>query len=250
MHSHGLRRGVFYILFRKAADNQDIILSAEAEGFAHHDIHIGLTRLVGDVVQVQCRVRIVQVHRHRQGLLFDGFDAGDQFCAAGGTDEMTELAFWTAARDVFGVVAEDGFDRYCFDGVVFSGAGAMRADIVDIAGGQTGVLEPRTDRLNGPAGLFVHIRDVTLAFSLAAHRLLEGAGTNKECFSVSSGAPISLRDLVAQVRQITEMRLAVTWGTRPYRDREVMRLWSGTSLPGWKPSVTLTEGLRELFEIR
>ena len=41
--------------------------------------------------------------------------------------------------------------------------------------------------------------------------------------------------------------LAIEWGARPYRDREVMVPWTkGKTVPGWAPHIPLERGLGEL----
>lgn len=94
----------------------------------------------------------------------------------------------------------------------------------------------------------VHIDDVIRAFLLAAQRLLAGEVVSSEAYGVSSGRPISLRDLVAIYSQVSGRRLNVEWGGRPYRNREVMVPWSTVpSLPGWHPAISLEEGIRRLL---
>lgn len=94
---------------------------------------------------------------------------------------------------------------------------------------------------------FVHIDDVTAAFLLAAHRLLQGQVTGGEVYAVRSGRAVSLRELVALVEQATGSRLAAKWGGRPYRRREIMSPWAGgTLLPGWQAAIALEQGLAGL----
>lgn len=93
----------------------------------------------------------------------------------------------------------------------------------------------------------VYIDDVIAAFLVAAERLLAASGEKCESFAVSAGHHISLRDFVATVARTTGWELNIEWGGRPYRPREVMTPWStGESLPGWRPNVSLEEGLRRI----
>ncbi|MDA8101139.1 MAG: NAD(P)-dependent oxidoreductase [Nitrospiraceae bacterium] len=92
----------------------------------------------------------------------------------------------------------------------------------------------------------VHIDDVVNAFVLAAQRLAS-LPAGHETYSVSSGAPLRLRDLVALYEQVTGATLPITWGGRPYRPREVMTPWHDERpLPGWSPKISLEEGIRQL----
>ena len=91
----------------------------------------------------------------------------------------------------------------------------------------------------------VHIDDVTRAFSLCAQRLLRDQSQQAhERYAVSSGKPLSVRQLVALLEQLSGKRLNVTFGARPYRTREVMQpLTSGPWLPGWQPEIDTARGL-------
>lgn len=90
----------------------------------------------------------------------------------------------------------------------------------------------------------VYIDDVLEAYLLAAKRFLQKKVVRHEIYSVTSSNPIKLRDLVATYGQITSQSLAVEWGARAYRPREVMLPWSkGRVVPGWTPKITLAEGI-------
>lgn len=103
----------------------------------------------------------------------------------------------------------------------------------------------------------VFVQDVVAAIISAAQRLFTravgvpgGATGRSECFAVESGERVSLRELVALVERLSGTTIDVVWGARPYRAREVMRPWSqGERLPGWAPSVSLTEGLRRCLRV-
>jgi nucleoside-diphosphate-sugar epimerase len=96
----------------------------------------------------------------------------------------------------------------------------------------------------------VHIDDVTAAFVAAAERLVEGAVAGRhEDYVVSSGRPLSLRKLVELYLQLSGTQLAVEWGARSYRDREVMVPWrKGKPVPGWSPRIPLEAGLKQLSQ--
>lgn len=91
----------------------------------------------------------------------------------------------------------------------------------------------------------VFIDDVTTAFEVAADRLLAGRAKASETFAVSTGKPISLRDIVATYARVMGRTIRTEWGGRPYRKREVMRPWSkGRRLPGWSARVSFEDGIR------
>jgi nucleoside-diphosphate-sugar epimerase len=97
----------------------------------------------------------------------------------------------------------------------------------------------------------VHVDDVVNAFVLAGERLVGGQGESMEVYAVSAGTTISLRGLVDVFDRVTGRPLRIQWGGRPYRFREVMEPWSaGLPVPGWRPTVTIEDGIRRLVEGR
>ena len=94
----------------------------------------------------------------------------------------------------------------------------------------------------------VHVDDVVEAYLVALRRLTDGVISEHEVFSVSSGCPLPLREVVACFERAGGRPLAIRWGARPYREREVMSPWQkGRRLPGWRPVVTLEDGIRDLL---
>lgn len=91
----------------------------------------------------------------------------------------------------------------------------------------------------------VHIDDVVEAYLIAAQRLLEGKVSRHETYAVSSGSPIPLKELVQKYAAATGQVVAVNWGARPYRFREVMKTWTaGGSIEGWQPKLALADGMK------
>lgn len=93
----------------------------------------------------------------------------------------------------------------------------------------------------------VHVEDVARAFLLAGERLGTGTAAGHECFAVSSGRPVTLRELAQAVEHVLGRSLPLIWGGRPYRAREVMVPWQGQPLAGWQPRITLADGLAQVF---
>lgn len=94
----------------------------------------------------------------------------------------------------------------------------------------------------------VHIDDVLDAYIIAADTLHQEKIAGHEVFSVSSGAPIKLEELVSIYARLLGQELPIQWGGRPYRNREVMKPWdAGTLLNGWSPRISLEDGLRQLI---
>ena len=104
------------------------------------------------------------------------------------------------------------------------------------------------ERLNMSAGEqlidLVHIDDVVNAYLTAAQRLLDGSVSKHEHYEVTSGQPLPLKELVQIYERVTRQTVAINWGARPYRSREVMRPWDrGQFVPGWTPNISLLQGL-------
>ena len=91
----------------------------------------------------------------------------------------------------------------------------------------------------------VHIDDVTRAFTLAAKRIIQGQNQNKhERYAVSTCQPVSVQQLVQLITQASGKTLNVTFGSRSYRDREVMHTTSfDQNLPNWFPCKSLVDYL-------
>ncbi len=94
----------------------------------------------------------------------------------------------------------------------------------------------------------VYIDDISRAFLVAAERLQSRNIAGNESFTISSGEPLALRKVAAIYERTTRRTLAIEWGGRPYRTREVMVPWNrGLSLPGWQPRISLEEGIARML---
>lgn len=92
-----------------------------------------------------------------------------------------------------------------------------------------------------------YIDDVVRAF-LRAPDVVEEEATSFARYGVSSEAPVSLRELVRVIEEVTGRPIPVQWGATPYRPREMMSYWKGQSrLPGWEPKISLDEGIRRTW---
>jgi len=92
----------------------------------------------------------------------------------------------------------------------------------------------------------VHVADLANAYLIAAERLLSQEVGTIEAWSVASGSPVSLKQLVELVEDAWGCQIPVHWGGRKYREREVMIPWAGKKLPGWEPRVPLEDGLKDI----
>ena len=92
-----------------------------------------------------------------------------------------------------------------------------------------------------------HVDDVSRAFLVAADRFIQGVASGHERYAISSGQPLELRAVVDKIQRILGRKLPIEWGERPYRTREVMQTWRGSSLPGWEPMISLESWLAGSF---
>lgn len=93
----------------------------------------------------------------------------------------------------------------------------------------------------------VYIDDVVRAFEMAFY-YGKNMRPGHEKFGIRSDNDISLRDLVNLFESSLDINLKIDWGGREYRKREVMVPWDGgPGLPGWRPEVSIREGLQRTF---
>lgn len=91
----------------------------------------------------------------------------------------------------------------------------------------------------------VYIADVMRAYTLAAEALPQQSDAHTR-YGVSSGSPMRLIDLVAAFETATQISLPISFGSRPYRPREVMLPWTNYQVvPGWEAQVPFELGIQE-----
>lgn len=94
----------------------------------------------------------------------------------------------------------------------------------------------------------VYIDDVIDAFIMAGELLAACKYDYCATYGVSSTRPIPLREVVKIFESVAGKKLSIEWGGRPYRVREVMVPWkSYTLLPGWRPKVSLADGIKKFL---
>jgi nucleoside-diphosphate-sugar epimerase len=65
-----------------------------------------------------------------------------------------------------------------------------------------------------------------------------------EVYAVNSEDRMSLKELAILYSDVIQMDVDITWGSRPYRDREVMVPWTqGKAVPGWKQKIPLRDAI-------
>ena len=70
--------------------------------------------------------------------------------------------------------------------------------------------------------------------------------------NIAAGEEVSIRDLVNKIAELTGTRSKIETGALPYRPTEIWRMYADSTrarqLLGWKPEVSLEEGLRRTVE--
>ena len=90
----------------------------------------------------------------------------------------------------------------------------------------------------------VYISDVLDAYLISFMRLLENKHVINESYGISSGKMVTIKELVNIIIQLVNTKPKITWGARPYRNREVFKPWRPQKiLPNWSPAIGLEEGL-------
>lgn len=93
----------------------------------------------------------------------------------------------------------------------------------------------------------VHVDDVVEAYIRALEYLKEKEGSFHEKYGAASQVPVTLRELIGIYEEATGNKLNINWGSREYREREVMVPWENYKLlPNWHGSISLEEGLKRL----
>ena len=102
-------------------------------------------------------------------------------------------------------------------------------------------LSPGDQQLN-----LVHVDDTVKALIVSLELCLRKKEYPlSDIYSVAPVESISVKLLVSTLESIYHKTLRAQWGARPYRLNELMTPWVGQPVPGWSPSVTLREGLKQ-----
>ncbi len=94
----------------------------------------------------------------------------------------------------------------------------------------------------------VHVDDLSRGFAMACEQVCAFQSGERKVYRLPSEQAVSLRELVDTFNAVDPAHpVRVTWGERPYRQREVFRPWEAAEvLPGWQPRISLEEGLRRV----
>jgi len=110
---------------------------------------------------------------------------------------------------------------------------------------QTKIDLPKNDMLLN----MVHSDDVVDCFITAANKLLlSPEEVNMKCYAVRNAKNISISKIIKLFEKYGSHPIKVNWGGWNSPDRGIILPWNGPTLPGWKPTVSLKDGIRQLVE--
>ncbi|HYD63884.1 NAD(P)-dependent oxidoreductase [Azospirillum sp.] len=98
---------------------------------------------------------------------------------------------------------------------------------------------------------FVHVDDVVRGFLAAAAAPPAGGGEGGgiATFALPAERFVTLREAAALFEAVSGQRLPVRWGARPYPPHQIFRpVRCLPVLPGWRPRVTLEDGIRRMLD--
>ena len=97
----------------------------------------------------------------------------------------------------------------------------------------------------------VYIDDIIDAFILLLEQIIidESKFINGTVYVVTANNRYTLKELAKIFEETTNKKLNISWGSRPYREREVMVPWkNGKVVPGWHQKITIEMGIKMLFD--
>lgn len=105
---------------------------------------------------------------------------------------------------------------------------------------QTLLMSPGEQLIN-----LVYIEDVLDAFLTAVNTVKNNSGIGAHTsYGVGLKNPMKLKEIVYDFQRITGEKISVEFGSREYREREVMVPWVDYEcVPGWQPKFDLETGL-------
>jgi len=89
---------------------------------------------------------------------------------------------------------------------------------------------------------FIHVDDVVQAYV----DVLEYAQINKYLTYFVGHEEYTLRDAVSLFEKIRARSFNLNWGAKEYPFHQIMKPVRGDSIPGWKATITLSDGLKRL----
>lgn len=96
----------------------------------------------------------------------------------------------------------------------------------------------------------LHVNDICCGYENAYVLLLKNQNNSlNEQYALAAKEIVTLKKLIEFFNRIAPKKITVNWGLKPYRKREVMKLWSDfQTLPNWEQKISLEDGLNRLFK--
>lgn len=93
----------------------------------------------------------------------------------------------------------------------------------------------------------IHISDVCSAFQITRELVMNQGDAGHYRYAVAHPNSYQLKDVIDIFETVSEKKINVVWGGKPYRKREVMQFWDkGKKLPNWEAKISLKEGLKRM----
>src|SRR5579864_1259313 len=123
-----------------ALEDQRRVRATESEGVREGVAHFGLARLVRNVIEVACWVRILVIDRRRQDLISQRQNANAGFDAACAAKRVAGHGFRRTDGHFFRALAKHALDGNRLDRVADRRRGPVRVDVADFFRSYLGVL--------------------------------------------------------------------------------------------------------------
>lgn len=95
----------------------------------------------------------------------------------------------------------------------------------------------------------IHVDDVCDAIISTIKKLSLVYEPHIDYYRLGTNEIITVKQLVGKIQDLIGCNLPITFGGRPYRNREVMNAWrSNKTLPDWHHKITLNVGLSNMFK--
>src|SRR5690606_8755641 len=140
-----------------SGEQQRDVVAAEAEGVVQGGRDLHLPGLVGDHVQVEAVVGVVQVDGGRHHAVADREDGRDRLQRSGGAEQVSGHGL---GRGQHRVVTERGVQGGHLGQVADRGGGGVRVDVHDVCRGHVRVPEGGGDGPGGAATVRFRLHDV------------------------------------------------------------------------------------------
>lgn len=94
----------------------------------------------------------------------------------------------------------------------------------------------------------VYINDVCNAYEVAMNMMENQKSNSHYKFVIKHSQSYTLKEVINTFEKVSQLKVNIVWGGKPYRNREVMQLWDkGDDLPNWKAKVSLEEGFLKVL---